>query len=127
MRWPATFFQNQTTIPNRANLPCSFSYSSQGPVAQISVFLNHRSHLDDAIYTAQDYLSQHLTGDCSVTTVAQHVNMSPRNMSRRFKTHTGLTPGQYLKALRIEKAKALLQGGEQTAAIALVALKALTN
>lgn len=90
--------------------------SSNDP--QLSVFLRYRNHLDENIHNAQDYLAQHLSGDCHLSTIASHVNMSPRNLSRRFKQRTGLSVGAYLELIRVEKATLLLARGEQMTVIA---------
>jgi transcriptional regulator GlxA family with amidase domain len=90
--------------------------SSNDP--QLSVFLRYRNHLDENIHNAQDYLAQHLSGDCHLSAVAAHVNMSPRNLSRRFKQRTGLSVGAYLELIRVEKASQLLARGEQMTVIA---------
>lgn len=78
--------------------------SSDDP--QLSVFLRYRNHLDENIHVAQDYLAQNLAGDCGLLAVASHVNMSPRNLSRRFRERTGLSTGAYLDHLRLETARA---------------------
>jgi transcriptional regulator GlxA family with amidase domain len=90
--------------------------SSDDP--QLSVFLRYRNHLDERVHTAQDYLAQHLAGDCRLATVAAHVNMSPRNLSRRFRERTGLSPGTYLEHLRLERANQLLELGESVNVVA---------
>lgn len=90
--------------------------SSDAP--QLSVFLRYRNHLDENIHTAQDYLAQHLSGDCHLSTIAGHVNMSPRNLSRRFRQRTGLSVGAYLELIRVEKANQLLARGEQVTVVA---------
>lgn len=90
--------------------------SSDDP--QLSVFLRYRNHLDENIHVAQDYLAQHLAGDCSLSAVAGHVNMSPRNLSRRFRERTGLSPGIYLEHLRLERVEQLLALGESLNVVA---------
>lgn len=90
--------------------------SSDDP--QLSVFLRYRNHLDENIHTAQDYLAQHLSGDCNLSAIASHVNMSTRNLSRRFRQRTGLSVGAYLELIRVEKATQLLARGEQVTVVA---------
>ncbi len=90
--------------------------SSDDP--QLSIFLRYRNHLDESIHAAQDYLVQYLEGDCRLATVAAYVNMSPRNLSRRFRERTGLTLGAYLERLRLERANQLLEQGEMVNVVA---------
>jgi len=52
----------------------------------------------------------HLDEDLSVPALAF---MSPRNFARAFKREVGMTPGAYVEALRVERARTLLEtGGE---------------
>ncbi|ARS35153.1 GlxA family transcriptional regulator [Pontibacter actiniarum] len=80
---------------------------------QLSVFLQYRNHLEDRIYTAQQYIFEHASQKLPVETVAAHVHMSPRNLTRLFKKTTGVTIGAYLNKIRIEKAEHLLSAGHK--------------
>jgi transcriptional regulator GlxA family with amidase domain len=53
----------------------------------------------------EDNLAQPLTLD----DIAHHATMSIRSLNRRFREHVGTTPLQWLLALRIERAKQLLE------------------
>jgi transcriptional regulator GlxA family with amidase domain len=60
---------------------------------QLSIFLQHRNHMDNRIHSVQDYLSQHLSEKVTIEQLAELVCMSPRNLSRLFKATTQLTIG----------------------------------
>lgn len=62
-----------------------------------------------AIAKATDYIQKHCQEELSLTTVAEYVRLSPAYFSRFFKEETGCSFVDYLKRLRIEKAKELLQ------------------
>ena len=49
--------------------------------------------------------------NCTVKKVAQELNMNTSYFIRLFKTHTGLTPMQYIKSTRIANAIHLLRNG----------------
>jgi YesN/AraC family two-component response regulator len=49
--------------------------------------------------------------DFGVEEIAQKVGMSRRNLQRRLKSITGLSPGQYLKEIRLQMAKDILERG----------------
>ncbi len=49
--------------------------------------------------------------DFGVEKLAQKIGMSRRNLQRRLKSITGLSPGQYLKEIRLQMAKDLLERG----------------
>jgi transcriptional regulator GlxA family with amidase domain len=70
---------------------------------QLSIFLQHRNHMDNRIHSVQDYLSQHLSEKVTIEQLAELVCMSPRNLSRLFKATTQLTIGEYHHQLRLEK------------------------
>jgi AraC family transcriptional regulator, arabinose operon regulatory protein len=55
-------------------------------------------------------LSEDLSRPFNLDTLAASVNLSPSRLRHLFKSETGLTPAQYLKRLRIEGARKLLEG-----------------
>ena len=78
---------------------------------QLSVFLQYRNHIENRIHQAQDFLSQHLDEQITIEKLGSKVNMSPRNLTRLFKKTTGITVGQYIDNLRVERAIQLLSEG----------------
>ncbi|GGK78878.1 GlxA family transcriptional regulator [Rufibacter glacialis] len=80
---------------------------------QLSVFLRHGNHLEDRVHAAQQYIFEHLGEKLPTATIADQVNMSPRNLTRLFKKATGLTIGEYLNKVRAEKASHLLREGHK--------------
>lgn len=53
-------------------------------------------------------LARERAAELSVTDLADHAGYSPFHFSRLFARHVGIGPGQYLTALRIDRAKQLL-------------------
>jgi len=80
-----------------------------GEDEQDSVYLKYRNHLDDLVHRAQSTLIEHLQAPPSLSLLAEQVGASPRTMSRRFRQSIGLSMGEYLKELRLERARSLLQ------------------
>lgn len=80
---------------------------------QLSVFLQYRNHIENRIHKVQDTLAQTLHHKSSIEKLAGDIHMSPRNLTRLFKKTTGITIGNYLDKLRVEKALRLLSEGEQ--------------
>lgn len=68
-----------------------------------------RSHGDEAILRVQDWMEAHFTEPCGIDELATRFGFGVRNFKRRFKDATGHTPLAYLQALRLEKAKELLE------------------
>jgi len=81
---------------------------------QHSIYLDYRNHINPQVHAVQDYLIDNLSGENHINTLANHVNMSPRNLSRIFKEKTGSTILEYLTLLRIELANTMLNNPEYT-------------
>jgi len=84
-----------------------------GSNEQHSIYLQYRQHINDQVHTVQDWIINHLGEKITVEGLATLVYMSPRNLTRLFKATTGITIGEYLEKLRIEKAITLLGAGEK--------------
>jgi transcriptional regulator GlxA family with amidase domain len=73
-----------------------------------------KHHGDDEILRVQDWLEEHFQQPLLIDDVAQRFAFGTRNFKRRFKDATGYTPLAYLQALRLEKAKQLLESTRMT-------------
>jgi AraC-like DNA-binding protein len=63
---------------------------------------------------ARDLMDREYSRPLDVAALARAALMSTAHFSRRFRATYGETPYAYLMTRRIERAKALLRGGEQT-------------
>ncbi|WP_244894121.1 GlxA family transcriptional regulator [Planobispora rosea] len=79
-----------------------------GTDGQISVFLQHRAHLNAAVHRVQDHLAQNLGAPHTLAELAAVANLSPRGLSRAFTATIGITPLEYRQRLRLELAATLL-------------------
>lgn len=66
-------------------------------------------HNDDAVRAAEQILQARYKDDVSVDDLASEVAMSSRTFLRRFKAATNRLPSDYLRCVRIEIAKAMLE------------------
>lgn len=57
------------------------------------------------------WISQRLDEPLSVEDLAAHVKMSPRTFSRAYTAETGVSPARAVERLRVEAARALIEGG----------------
>lgn len=80
-----------------------------GEFEQDSVYLQYRNHLDDLVHRVQSILIENLASPPNLDRLAKRVGASPRNLSRRFRQSLDLSIGEYLRELRLERARALLQ------------------
>jgi len=65
--------------------------------------------MDPRVRTVITLIEADLYPETPLTALAQSVNLSPSRLRHLFKTETGMTPAQYLKRLRMESAKQLLE------------------
>ena len=70
---------------------------------------------------AQEHMRAHLADPLSVTDVASAVGTSPRNLQLAFKQCIGMTPLEYLRLLRLNLARFLLQESPPHDTIARIA------
>jgi transcriptional regulator GlxA family with amidase domain len=66
-------------------------------------------HGDTEILAVQKHLEEHYARSVALSDIAFTFGMSPRTLTRRFKSATGDTPSDYLSRLRAEVAKDLLR------------------
>jgi AraC family transcriptional regulator len=59
-----------------------------------------------------EYIEEHLDTGPTLEQLAAVARLSPYHFARQFKRATGLPPHQYVIARRVERAKGLLQGGD---------------
>ncbi|MDX1635206.1 MAG: helix-turn-helix domain-containing protein [Marinobacter sp.] len=81
--------------------------------APYRMFAGHRSHSDDRIKQAQDWIEQHYAEHFAIDEVADRIGLGARTFKRRFREATGETPIGYLQQVRIEAAKHLLETTRQ--------------
>ncbi len=59
----------------------------------------------------QAWIADHLDADLSVGALAARACLSERHFTRAWRAETGLTPAAYVEALRVERARTLLEDG----------------
>ncbi|WP_420960048.1 GlxA family transcriptional regulator [Brucella sp. IR073] len=81
-----------------------------GSDPQLSPWLEGRNHIHPAIHRAQDAIAADPARDWSVERLADIAATSPRNLSRLFNEHTGMSVTDYVNRLRIALARELVAG-----------------
>ncbi|MBB6033476.1 GlxA family transcriptional regulator [Phytomonospora endophytica] len=61
------------------------------------------------------WILDHLTETLALTELASHANMSVRTFTRRFRDEVGRTPGRWITAQRVERARGLLESTDLSA------------
>jgi len=72
-------------------------------------FVAPRDHGDAAVLRIQDRLEDGHESQLAIGRLAQAGGMSRRNLNRRFAAATGLSPAEYLRLVRMERAKRMLE------------------
>lgn len=89
-----------------------------GSAPQDSIYLQNRQHLNNGIHEIQDWIIHHLDEKIKIEQLAERIYTSPRNLTRLFKTTTGITIGAYIEALRAEKALQMLKDNHKVDEVA---------
>ncbi|TKC01251.1 GlxA family transcriptional regulator [Pedobacter cryotolerans] len=74
-----------------------------------STFQPSRNHTDDLVAIAQDKIEANYHDAATIEELIKDIPASRRNIVRRFKLITGITPIEYLQQTRVEAAKKLLE------------------
>ena len=73
------------------------------------LFIAPKDHGDDKVLKLQTWIEAHHGRAIGMDDMADVAGMSVRNLNRRFVSATGISPRQYLRRVRIEAAKRLLE------------------
>jgi transcriptional regulator GlxA family with amidase domain len=82
-----------------------------GGQSQFSSALAAQQAAHPALRELQTWIAGHLEEDLSVPALAARARMSERSFARAFRREVGDTPAAYVEALRVERARALLEDG----------------
>jgi transcriptional regulator GlxA family with amidase domain len=83
-----------------------------GGQAQFSTPLSAQAAERRPLRAVQDHVRAHPEGDLSVERLAGRAHMSTRNFARAFRQEVGATPGAFVEAVRLERAKQMLEATE---------------
>jgi transcriptional regulator GlxA family with amidase domain len=78
------------------------------------LFVAPRDHGDQGVLRLQEWMEGMIAQPISVQDMTGVAGLGERNLTRRFRNATGKTPMEYLRIIRIETAKRLLESGPIT-------------
>jgi two-component system, response regulator YesN len=93
-----------------------YIHCAQSLMSDLNDYIRHLKsvHADSKeMYRALDYIHAHFDKDLSMAVVSNHVSLHYSYFSERFKEHTGESFLNYLKKIRIQKAKELLERSDE--------------
>jgi transcriptional regulator GlxA family with amidase domain len=85
-----------------------------GGQAQFSEALAVQQAERPALRDLQGWIAAHLDADLSVTALAARANLAERSFTRAFRREVGQSPAAYVEALRLERARMLLEDGAES-------------
>lgn len=80
-----------------------------GGQSQFSPLLETQTADDSVVATVQNYVMSNLEASHTLESIAEHLNMSPRNLTRVFKNECGMSPMSYVNDARIDVARRYLE------------------
>jgi transcriptional regulator GlxA family with amidase domain len=83
-----------------------------GGQSQFSPLLETQAAQDSVIGAVQNYIIEHLDADHTLPSIAEHMNMSTRHLSRIFKKECGMTAMNFVADARIDAARRCLESTE---------------
>ncbi|MGW0811991.1 GlxA family transcriptional regulator [Streptomyces viridiviolaceus] len=84
-----------------------------GGQSQFSARLVPRRSDHEGVRRVMDAVVTDPAAGHDLPSLARRAGVSPRHLGRLFRAETGLTPGQYVEAVRTEAAQALLEGSDR--------------
>lgn len=105
------YFDRATAILCSKVFQIEMDRHSQSPFA---IFAGQKSHSDEAIVKAQNFLEKNYNQKISIPLLASEFSIGRRSFDRRFIKATGNTPLEYQQRLRIEAAKKALESSRKT-------------
>ncbi|RAV97914.1 GlxA family transcriptional regulator [Pseudochryseolinea flava] len=104
------FYDRATAIHCAKVLQVEIERMSQSP---FSIFNGQKSHGDDVVEKAQNYIESKITEKISTADLATKFSLGRRNFDRRFIRATGNTPLAYTQRVKIEAAKRLFENSRK--------------
>lgn len=85
-----------------------------GGQSQFSAALSVPAGTRSDIGELRRWIGAHLTDDLSVGALARRLAVTPRHLSRLFHADVGITPGEFVERMRVERARRLLERTDMT-------------
>jgi transcriptional regulator GlxA family with amidase domain len=85
----------------------------QGGQSQFSPYLSAPADPESPVARVQHHVTGNLGARHTLDSLAKHVGMSARGLSRHFVQETGITPHEFVERARVDAARAMLEGSER--------------
>ena len=81
---------------------------------QFAIFLGQKSHQDDGVLRAQQFIERHFEKKLSVEEICTDTGIGRRTFERRFKKCTGNSIVEYIQRVKVEAVKKQLESGRKS-------------
>lgn len=98
-----SLFENKPTMKIKG-----LFYSMLSDISNDMKNIGHSPEIFDEIYSSLMYIEENYNQNLSIPDIAYSYNLSESTFRRYFKRTTGLSPVDYIKKIRMERAEALL-------------------
>ncbi|MBP7915035.1 MAG: helix-turn-helix domain-containing protein [Vitreoscilla sp.] len=78
---------------------------------QLSPLLRHRSHLHPAVQRVQTAVTTEPSAEWTAERLAEVAHVTPRHLGRLFRAHAGLSPQDFVQAVRLARADDAIAAG----------------
>jgi transcriptional regulator GlxA family with amidase domain len=78
---------------------------------ELSPFLAHRRHVHSAVHRVQEAITTEPERDWTMPEMARAGHVTERHLLRLFIRHAGLSPLEFLRGVRLERARQLIERG----------------
>jgi transcriptional regulator GlxA family with amidase domain len=86
--------------------------------SQFSPVLRAQLRADSPFAELVDWIQANLSGFLDVSTLAERCALTERTFHRRFRRATGMTPGAFVEAARLDAARLILSHGASVKSVA---------
>jgi transcriptional regulator GlxA family with amidase domain len=86
----------------------------RGDRDQVSIYLDHRTHVHSGVHRVQDFLIAHPERNPSLADLGRIAKTSPRNLTRVFRAATGVTLKEFAHKVKLQVAAELMANPDLT-------------
>jgi AraC-like DNA-binding protein len=83
-------------------------------ILEANIVQKRKKATDPRMQRAVGYIQRHLLNELKIKDIADHLDIVPSDLTRRFRLEYGMTPMEYVTRLRLEEVKKLLLETDHT-------------
>jgi transcriptional regulator GlxA family with amidase domain len=104
------YTDRETAVLTSKYFAIDINRHSQSP---FTIFTGQKSHRDEVVIKAQEYIEQHVDGRISIEELADKFAVGRRSLERRFKQATNNSVLEYIQRVKVEAAKRSIESSRK--------------